>query len=121
ETVHAGNGTAVPRGAPLLDEPTVADDERLAGERVGREGREEEGDGGDVGGRRELAVDGVAEHHLLDDLLLAYAELPGLFGDLLGDERRADEPGTDDVGAHLVLGAFLGDHLGEADQAVLGG
>src|SRR6185312_15715887 len=85
------------RGA-LFHRPAVAGDQRLAGQGVGRERREEEGDLGDVGGGREFAVDGVLQHHLLDHVLLADAELLGLLGDLLVDQRRADEPGADDVG-----------------------
>src|SRR3954465_8949715 len=93
------DGTAA--GA-LLHEPAVAHHQRLAGERVGREGGEEEGGRGDVGGGGELAVAGFLEHHLLDDVVLADAERLGLLGDLLLDQRRAHEARADHVGAHLV-------------------
>ncbi len=45
----------------------------------------------------------------------------GLLGDLLFDQRRAHEARAHDVGRDVELRAFLGQHLGEADQAVLGG
>ena len=44
-----------------------------------------------------------------------------LLGNLLVDERRSHKPRADDVRAHAVLGAFLGHHLGKADEAVLCG
>ena len=85
------------------------------------EGGEEQRRLGDILDGGEFAVDRVLQHHLLDHRVFRDAELLGLFGDLLVDQRRADEAGTDDVGADAVLGAFLGDHLGEADEAMLGG
>ena len=94
---------------------------RLAGHRVGRErGAEQRGrrhvvDGG------EFAIHRLLEHHVLDDLFLGDAQRLRLLGDLLVDQRRAHEAGADDVGAHAVLGAFLGHHLAQADQPVLGG
>jgi hypothetical protein len=53
--------------------------------------------------------------------LTTYAELSRLLGNLLVNERCAHEAGADDVGAHAVLRTFLGDDLGEPDDAVLGG
>src|SRR6476620_2981349 len=71
--------------AALFHVPAVAHDERLAGQRVRRERCEQRGDLGDVVERCELAVDGVLEHDLLDDVLLADAERRGLLGNLLLD------------------------------------
>src|SRR3954465_8168722 len=96
------DGTAA--GA-LLHEPAVTHHQRLAGQRVGREGGEEEGGRGDVGRRCELAIDGLLQHHLLDDVVLADAECLRLLGDLLVDQRRSNEAGADDVGTDAVLGA----------------
>ena len=85
----------------------MADDEGLAGHHIGA-GRGEEQDGvGDVVGGRELAVDGLLQHDVLDDLRFRDAELLGLLGDLLVHQRRADEARADDVRSDVVLGAFL--------------
>ena len=46
---------------------------------------------GDVFDRGEFAVDGLLQHDLLDDVVLGDAELLGLLGDLLLDQRRAHE------------------------------
>src|SRR5208337_247502 len=108
------------RCAASLHEPAMADHERLAGQRVRAEGGEEERGFCDVLDRGELAVDGVLQHDVLDDVLLGDAELLRLLRNLLVDERRAHEARADDVGADAVLGAFLGDGLGETDEAVLG-
>ena len=57
-------------------------------------------------------------------LITSSSLMPSAFacsGNLLVDQRRAHEARADHVGAHAVLGAFLGHHLGQADQAVLGG
>src|SRR5262249_37184332 len=70
--------------------------------------------------RRELAVHGFPQHHVLDHFLLGDAELVRLLRDLLVDERRADVPRTDHVGADAVLAALLGDRLAQPDQPVLG-
>src|SRR3546814_6178072 len=55
------------------------------------------------------------------DLLFGNPERLGLFRDLLVDQWRAHEARADHIGAHALLAAFLGDHAGEAEQAVLGG
>ena len=44
-----------------------------------------------------------------------------MFGDLLVDQGGAHETRANDVCAHAMLGALLRDHLGEADQSMLGG
>ena len=44
-----------------------------------------------------------------------------LLGNLPVDERRADEPRADHVGAHAVFGPFLRNDLSEAEEAVFGG
>ena len=51
----------------LFHEPTVADDKGLAGQRVRLRCCKEEHSLGDVFGRRELAVDGFPQHHIVDD------------------------------------------------------
>ena len=76
---------------------------------------------GDILDRGELAIDGLTQHHVLDHLLFGDAEALGLFGDLLVDQRRAHEAWADHIGADAMLGAFLGDRLRQADQAMLGG
>ena len=90
-----------------------------AGQRVGLECGEQQRDLGDVLDRGELLVDGLGEHHLFDHALLGDAELLGLLGDLLLDQRRPDEARANDVGADAVLGAFLGHHAPQAEKAVL--
>src|SRR5690349_19145965 len=52
----------IPAKAVLLHEPAVAHHQRLAGERVGLERREEERDFGDVLHGREYAIDRLLEH-----------------------------------------------------------
>src|SRR5207342_1706147 len=106
--------------ADLAHMPAMAHADRLAGERIGLEGGEEQGHVGHVLDRGELLVHGLGEHDLLDHALLADAELLGLLGDLLLDERRLDEAWADDIGAHAMRRTFLGHHPGEAEQAVLG-
>ena len=70
--------------------------------------------------RREFAIHGFFQHDVLDHLLLRNAELLGLLGNLLVDQRGAHEAGADHIGADAVCGAFLGDNFRETDQAVLG-
>src|SRR5512138_924314 len=82
---------------PLAHMPAMAYADRLAGERVGLEGCEEQGHLGHVLDRGELLVHRLGEHDLLDHALLADAELLGLLGDLLLDQRRLDEARADDV------------------------
>src|SRR5271170_614144 len=103
----------------LLHEPTMADDERLAGQRVALEAGEKQHRLGNVFGGGELAVDRVLQHDVLDYVFLADAELLGLLGDLLDDERRADKAGADDIGANIVFGALLGHDLAQSDQPML--
>jgi hypothetical protein len=43
-----------------------------------------------------------------------------LFRDLLVDERRSDESGTNDIRTDAVLGTFLRYDLCKADKAVFG-
>src|SRR5262245_12141085 len=114
-------GLARPPRPPSLHEPAVADDQRLAGQGVAFEPGEENRRLGDVSDGRELAVDRLLQHHVLDDLGFGNAQLLRLLRDLLVDERRAHEAGTDDIGAYAVRGPLFRDHLGEPDQAVFGG
>src|SRR5262249_60735362 len=86
--------------AASLHEPAMADHERLAREGVRLECGEEQRSLGDVLHRRELAIDGLFEHHIADHRLLGDAELLRLLRDLLVHERRAHEAGTDDIGPH---------------------
>ena len=104
----------------LAHMPAMADADRLAGERIGLEGGEEQGHVGHVLDRGEFLVHRLGEHDLLDHALLADAERLRLLGDLLLDERRLDETRADDIGAHIMRGTFLGHHPREAEQAVLG-
>ncbi len=92
----------------------------MAGQRVRGEGREQQGHTGHVFGGGELAVDGLLEHDLLDHVVLTDTQRLGLLRDLLLHQRRTDKAGADHIGAHAVFGAFLGDRLGQTDQAVLG-
>ena len=103
----------------LLHEPSVADDDRLACQCVGRERREEQRRFRYVFYGSELPVHRFLQHHLPDHLLLGDSERLGLLWDLLVDERRAHKAGTDDIGAHAVFRTFLGHHFGEPDQSVL--
>src|ERR1700735_4194206 len=66
----------------LLHEPAVADDDGLAGERVGTERREEQRGFRHVVHRGEFAIHGLLEHDVLDHLLLGDTEFPGLLGNL---------------------------------------
>jgi hypothetical protein len=63
----------------------VADDQRLARQRVCRCRSKEKGGRGDISGRRELAIDRLAQHHIMDHLLLGNAERFCLFRDLFID------------------------------------
>src|SRR5207253_9369809 len=61
---------------------------------------------GDILGRGELAVDGVLQHHPLDHVLFADAELLGLLGDLLVDQRgahKADRKSTRLNSSHVAI------------------
>src|SRR5437588_2168872 len=72
-------------------------------------------------GRGEFTIHRLGQHDVLDDGLLGYAELLRLLRDLLVDERRAHEARAYDIRTNPMSGAFLGNHLGEPDEAVLGG
>src|SRR6476619_5136657 len=99
--------------------PAMAYADRLAGERIGLEGGEEQGHVGHVLDRGEFLVHRLGEHDLLDHALLADAERLRLLGDLLLDQRSLDETRADDIGAHAMRGTFLGHHPRKAEQAVL--
>ena len=92
----------------------------MAGQRIGREAGKKSGAPGDVVERRELAVDSLLQHDVLDHIIFADAELFCLLRNLLFHEWRFDKSGADHVRADAMLGAFLGDDLREADQSVLG-
>src|SRR5438105_1289485 len=83
--------TRCPWPSGSLHVPAVADDQRLARERIGGESREEQGDLGNVVEGSELAVDRLLEHEVLDDFLFGDAQRAGLLGNLLFDQRRAHE------------------------------
>src|SRR5579872_2163176 len=104
----------------LLHAPTMADDERLTGQRVRREGREKYRRFGDVLDRGELAVHRLLEHHVADDFGFRNAERVRLLRDLLFDQWRSHEAGADDIGTHAIGGAFFRHHLGQTSQTVLG-
>src|SRR5262245_26842917 len=111
------------RAAPFgsLHEPAVADDDRLTGKGVRRKGGQEQRGFGHVIDRGEFTVYGFLQHDGLDDILLGDAECLGLLGDLLVDQRGADEAGTDHIGPNPVRRTLLGHYLCQTDQAVLGG
>jgi len=119
--MHGSERNRLKQNSLLLHEPAVGDDQGLTGQRVRGEGGEKQRRLGDILDGRELAIDGFLQHDILDDVLLADPKGLGLFRNLLLDQGRADKAGTDDVGAHAMRGAFLGDNPGEADQAMLGG
>src|SRR5262249_37798668 len=101
--------------------PAMAYADRLAGKRVGFERSEKECHLGNVVQRGELLVHRLAEQDFFDDTLLGDSQLFGLLGNLLLDERGQNEAGTDDVGTHIVMRAFLGHHAGKTKQPVLCG
>jgi len=71
------------RTSRLFHEPTVADDEGLAGQRVRLRGSKKQSSLGHVVGRGELAVDRFPQHHVVNDLVLGNPEFLCLLGDLL--------------------------------------
>src|SRR5579871_1019775 len=105
----------------LLHVPAMAHDERLSRERLRLERGEEYCGLGDVLSRRELAVDGLFEHDVLDDGLLGDTERARLIRNLLLDERGEHEARADHVRPHPVSRALLGNDLGEPDESMLGG
>ncbi len=90
-----------------LHAPAVADNQRLTGQRIGLEGGEEERRLGDIRDRRELTIDGLLEHDLLDDGLLGDPELARLFGNLPFNEQGSNKAWRNDVGKHAMPGTFL--------------
>jgi hypothetical protein len=65
-----------------------------------------------VPGGGELAIDGVLQHQVLDDIVFIDAELFGLFRYLLVDQRRrAHKSGRDHTGADITARSFFGDHV----------
>src|SRR5262245_65569114 len=95
----------------LLHKPSVAHDQGLASEGIGPECRKQQRDLGYVCLRRELAVHGFPQHHVLDHFLFADSEFARLLRDLLVDQRRANIPRTDHVGEATVLTYLHGDSL----------
>ena len=63
--------TARATATSSLHKPSMAHHQGLPGERVAREGGEQQRHLGDVFDGRELTVHGLLEHHVLDHLLLA--------------------------------------------------
>src|ERR1700730_19222358 len=102
----AGWVASVPRGSALFQEPTVTDHQGLARQHVGPGAGEIEHGLGDLFMGRELPVNGPLQHHVLDDVGFADAEVLGLLGDLPFDQRRSYEARAYHVGAHIVLRAF---------------
>src|SRR5215469_8476134 len=88
--------------------PSMTDNDGFAGQCVGLERGQQEGNLRNIVHHREFLIDRLAEHHLLDDPLFGDAEFLGLLWDLLLDEWRQDEAWANDIGAHIVLGSFLG-------------
>src|SRR5262245_27781918 len=75
--------SAAPCRTISLHEPSVADDDRLARQRVrGKRGKEQRRLG-HVLDRGELAVDGFPEHHVLHHLLFGDSQVARLLGNLL--------------------------------------
>src|SRR6266849_6057872 len=77
----------------LLHEPSVADDNGLAGERIRIESSEEERGFRHILHRGEFTVHGVFQHDVLDHVLLGNAEFLGLLCDLLVHQRGEHEHG----------------------------
>ena len=76
---------------------------------------------GHIGRGGEVAIHGVLEHDVLDDIRLADVQCLGLLRNLLVHQRRAHETRADDVGPHAPGAAFLGHDARQTEQAVLGG
>jgi hypothetical protein len=111
---------AIDQPEGLLHEPSVADHDRLAGERVRGESRQKYRCFRDVLYGRELSFDGLLQHDRLDDLRLRDPELARLLRDLLLDQRRVDEAGADHVRTHAMRRSLLRHDLYQADETVFG-
>ncbi len=105
----------------LVHAPAVAGDDGLAGECGRGEGGQEQREIGDIGGGGELAIHGVFQHHVFNHLVLADVQFFGLLGNLLFHQRGTHKARADDVRAHALGPAFLGQHSRQPQQAVLGG
>jgi hypothetical protein len=99
--------------------PAEVHDEGSAGEGPSRRAEQQRRHLGHLLGLEE-ALDRVrAQDDVLEDYLLGQAVGLRVVGDLLLDERRAHEGGTDRRGRDALLGAFEGQDLDEAQDAVL--
>lgn len=63
-----------------------------------------------VPGGGELAIEGVLQHQVLDDIVFVDAELFGLFRYLLVDQWRTHKSRTDHTGADITARSFFDDH-----------
>ena len=100
--------------------PAQVHGHRRAGERAPVRAEQEGHDAGDLLGL-DQPLDGVrGEDDLLEHLLLGDAVRLRLVGDLLLDQRRADEAGADRAGEDAVLGALERERPHQAEHAVLG-
>src|ERR1700687_5269071 len=83
---QCSSSSGLPHWRPIsLHETPVTDDQRLARQRIGRQRREEQRRLRNVLYSRELAVAGVLEHHVADDILFGDAQRFRLLGNLFLD------------------------------------
>src|SRR6185437_2210933 len=117
----ARSASALPSraGGDLLHEPSVAHDERLTCQGIRPEACKEQGGLRHIIRCRELSIDRIPEHHVLDDLGFGNAEFLRLLRDLLVHQGGPHEAGTNDIRSNAVARALLGDHFRETNQAML--
>ena len=99
----------------LLHEPAVADDERLAGQRVGRECREEQRGFGDV---LDVVNSPSTVSLSITFLMTSSSVMPSSFacsGICFSTSGVRTKPGQITLARTPCLRAFLGDHLGQPD------
>src|SRR6185312_17535718 len=101
--------------------PAAVDRVGRAGDGRRRVGREEYGERADALGLGEVVHRLLLGHQRDLGLVEALAGLLGARLDLLGDQRRQHPAGADGVAGDAVIRRLHGDHLGQADEAVLGG
>ena len=104
-----------------LHEMAVANDDRLTGQSIAREAREEEGGCGNIFRGSELTVHGFPQHNVFDHFLFGNAKLMRLLRDLFLNQRCTNEAGTNHIGPYSVFGTLLRHRLGQANDAMFSG